>query len=66
MGGGEKVIASHVGVKLLPGNFSTMLDEGGDDGDGTELGWFARTTGYLDGVSKGIIPALGNITGCET
>ena len=35
---------------MLLGKLFQLLGEGGGDGDGTEVGWFGRTTGFVNGV----------------
>ena len=61
----KKVLASHAGIKLLLGSFFNSLGEGGCAGDGTEVGWFGRSTGFVDGVDNGMLPGLGKFTRCE-
>ena len=66
LGRGEEVIVGHVGVQLLLGNFLDYLGEGGNNGDGTEVGGIRGITGFVDGVDDGVFPGVGKFTGCET
>ena len=60
------MVARHVGVQLLLGNFLYKFGEGGDDGDRAIVGWIRRIAGFVDGVDDGVLPGRGNFTGSET